>query len=80
MYGADTAKPVKLIPSSPFVTLMYRKLNRKMPGLKKSSTTMRYVDAKGKKRFSGTRHLKSTAVYPPRFGDQACLCKQLNFL
>ena len=72
MFGAKTAKPIKLISSSPFVTWLYRKLNRKMIDLKKSNTTKRYTDAAGKHRFTGTKTLKSTSVYPPRFGDQAC--------
>ena len=68
-FGAETAKPIRLFSSSNFVCFLYRKLNRKL--LKKSGATRRYRDRNGVLRYNGTKKLKSTQQYPPRFGRQA---------
>ncbi|CAE7776329.1 NEFH, partial [Symbiodinium pilosum] len=60
MYGAETAKPVKLLSNDHFVTWLYRKLNRKKVGLGKSKACKRYVDRHGVLRYVGTKKLKST--------------------
>ena len=71
MFGAASAKPVKLFSSSNFIQFLYRRLNRAAVG--PSNTTRRHVRG-GRTYFTGTRHLRESQVYPPAFGRQArCL-------
>ena len=73
MYGAASAKPVKLLSNSVFVGYLYRKLNRKKLKGKLSATTKRYWNGT-KWCYSGQpKKLKASQVYPRRFGAQAML-------
>ncbi|CAL1157484.1 unnamed protein product, partial [Cladocopium goreaui] len=66
MYGAPTWKPVKLVSSDPVVEKLYRTLDRSL--FEPSNSTVKYQTADGRPKFQGSRHLKATQVYPPRFG------------
>ena len=68
MFGAPSAKPLKLWSSSDFVLHLQRRLVKtKVP---KSTTTKVTVSKAGKRRFTGTRDLKLSQGYPERFGRQ----------
>ena len=68
MFGGGTAKPIRLWSSSNFIQHLQRPLIRSE--VPRSNATRSYLKD-GKRRFTGTRHLKATQAYPDRFGRQA---------
>ena len=54
-----------------FATPENRTLDRSL--FEPSNSTVKYQTADGRQKFHGSRHLKATQVYPPRFGRRvAC--------